>query len=238
MGFFDVLESTARYAGMHETGIHRLNVRHRFLVEPFVADIEGSRVLDLAAHDGRWSYALAGAGAREVVSIEARQELMDQFAEFPDTEFKSSIRWVHGDIFDELEALVEAGETFDVVAVYGIFYHVMDHYRLLKLIRALRPRLVVVDSEFVQADEAVIDVVMEDTEKYLNSTAHLDGQRRAPTGAPSRSAVEMMATSLGWGVEWADWTAVPKEERRWLRAYYRGADVRRRRDTCWFRPAE
>lgn len=45
------------------TTIYRLNQRHKLIIDPFLPQIEGARVLDIAAHDGRWSYALAAAGA-------------------------------------------------------------------------------------------------------------------------------------------------------------------------------
>jgi predicted RNA methylase len=43
---------------------------------PFASEISGARVLDLASHDGRWSYAFAGVGAASVVGIEGRQEMI------------------------------------------------------------------------------------------------------------------------------------------------------------------
>ena len=39
-----------------------------------------------------------------------------------------------------------ARSTFDIVLCLGIFYHIMDHYRLLNLIRQLKPRLVILDN--------------------------------------------------------------------------------------------
>src|SRR5262245_36226628 len=148
MGFFDFLQTSARYAG-EDANLNRLEQRRRFIVEPYVDDLSGARVLDLACNDGRWSYALAAAGAREVVGVEARPELIDQFTQFPDDEHTAKVSLIAGDFFDVLPRLIEAGERFDVVAIYGVFYHIMDHYRLLKLVQRLEPRLIVIDSEFI-----------------------------------------------------------------------------------------
>lgn len=103
-------------------------------------------MLDLASHDGRWPYVFAEAGAREVIGIEGRQELIDEFAAYPEDAIKARVSLRQGDINDAVREMVAAGERFDVVGVLGIFYHITTHYLLLSQIRALEPRLVVIDS--------------------------------------------------------------------------------------------
>jgi predicted RNA methylase len=72
-GLFDFLGQLPPYDDNAFT-IHRLNQRHKLIVAPFAEQIAGARVLDIAAHDGRWSFALAAAGAAEVVGVEARAD--------------------------------------------------------------------------------------------------------------------------------------------------------------------
>ncbi|MSZ76162.1 MAG: methyltransferase domain-containing protein [Actinobacteria bacterium] len=235
MGFFDFLQDNPRYAG-RRLAINRLNKRHRFLVRPYRSEIAGARVLDLASHDGRWPYALSAAGAREVVGVEARPEMIDQFAAYPEGEVKDRVRLVEGDVYVELPRLIEAGETFDVVAVYGLLYHLTDHYGLLALIARLRPRLIVIDSEFALSADPVVRFAMESTESHLNTIAHVPGQGAAPIGVPSRSAMELMARSLGYETTWADWESLPERQRGGLASYYRQPPRWKRRDTCALRP--
>jgi 2-polyprenyl-3-methyl-5-hydroxy-6-metoxy-1,4-benzoquinol methylase len=237
MSFFEFLKSTRRY-GENSTAIARLNVRRDFLVAPYETDLADARVLDLASHDGRWSYALSAAGAREVVGVEARPELIEQFDEFPDDEQKKRISFVQGDIFEELPKMIERGEQFDVVAIYGLYYHIMDHYQLLKLVQRLGPKLVIIDSEFAVYKQPMIKLIYEDTRKFLNTIAHTEGQLKAPIGIPSFRAMEVMAESLGYDVEWADWMSVPEDKRDGLNEYFRTReDSDRRRSTCALRPA-
>ena len=59
-GLFDFLRTLPPY-DENAGSIKRLHQRHKLIVEPFLPRIRGARVLDLAAHDGRWSYALAHA---------------------------------------------------------------------------------------------------------------------------------------------------------------------------------
>ena len=224
MSFFDFLADSTRYQGS-PLALNRLNMRHRFIVQPFEAD--------LAGHDGWWSYALSAAGARVVVGVEARQDLIDQFAGYPRNEVSSKVTLKQGDVFEALPAFAAAGETFDVVAIFGLYYHIMDHYGLLKLVHALSPKLIIIDSDFLNRPQPLIRL-LESTDKFLNSIAHVAGQDAAPVGAPSRSAMDLMANSLGYSTEWANWDALPRAQRGGLKEYF-DQDELKSRDTVALR---
>jgi hypothetical protein len=232
-GFFDFLTALPRYAD-DANAVDRLNKRHGMMIAPFAGEIAGARVLDLAAHDGRWSHAFAAAGAREVVGIEGRADLVDRYASFPDAGLRARVDLRTGDIFDAMEEMVRRGETFDVVGVLGIFYHIMDHFRLLRLVTLLRPRLVILDSEFSLRPGPTITLAREKTEKDLNSTPQVPGQEVAVVGIPSRAATALMADALGYGCDWLDWDALKGEARKGLWDYYR--PEKKRRGTCLLRP--
>lgn len=237
MGFFDFLEQMPRYQGK-QLNINRLNKRHDFIIRPFEDELRGASVLDLASHDGRWSYALAAAGASRVVGIEGRKDMIEQFDTYPGTDLNDRISFIHGDVYDEIPRLAAAAEPFDVVALYGLYYHVMDHYRLLKLIDLLRPRLIIIDSEFHLCEHATIRLATESTGSHLNSLEQVTGQQIAPVGIPSAKAIEVMAGTLGYQVEWADWFSVPVPQRGGLKAYYRQPPSWKRRGTCALRPVQ
>lgn len=110
MAFFDFLRENPRYAGK-ELSINRLNKRHQFLVEPYLSDLSGARVLDLASHDGRWSYALSAAGASEVVGIEARADQIAQFEAYPAGPIKDRVTFVHGDVYAEIPQMARGGSA-------------------------------------------------------------------------------------------------------------------------------
>lgn len=234
MGVFDFITALPGYEGKPRAAL-RLNNRHAGIVAPFAADLAGAQVLDLAAHDGRWSYALAAAGAARVVGVEARADLIARFADFPETPFKARVELRHNDIFTEMEAEAARGIRYDVIAVYGIFYHIMDHFRLLRAVRALGPRLVIVDSEFLTRPGQVIELVRERTDNVLNAVAQVPGQEKALIGVPSFSAIEAMADVLDYDIAWTDWTARPEAARQGLTDYYR-TEGRMRRGTCALRP--
>lgn len=229
MGFFDFLADMDLYADKADT-VPRMNARHAFLIEPFKEEIKGARVFDIASHDGRWAYAFAGAGAREVVGVEARQSLIDTFDDYPDAELRSRVELRCNDLFKELESEVEKGETYDVVAVFGIFYHIMDHFRLLKLVQALKPKVIIVDSEFMDKNWPMIQMQRENTGNVLNAASQIEGQKTAIVGYPSFKALDEMADVLGYDAVWLDWFSVPEGERKGTWDYYRTNG--KRRGTC------
>lgn len=233
MGFFDFLGTLPRY-NTNSADITRLNQRRNFLIEPFRSELKGARVLDIAAHDGRWSFALAEAGASEVHGIEPRPDLIADFATFPDTPYKSAVRLEQGDLYDALPDLAARGETYDVVALFGIYYHIMDHFFVLRQIRKLKPRLIIIDSEFFKGEAPFIQMSKERTDKHLNAVAQIEGQEVAIKGTPSSVAMERMAEALMYRVHWLPWEKLKPDERTGVQDYYREGRMIRR--TCALTP--
>lgn len=216
--------------------IRKMNWRYRHIVQPIKDELDGATVLDLGSHDGRWPYALAAAGAT-VTGIEGRGDLIEQFSRFPEDEARSRVSLVEGDFIAEMDRLLAEGSRFDVVTCLGVFYHTIQHYRILMQMVAFRPKIIVVDSVFHLANRAMIGVASENTTSHLNSIAQTEGQTEAPIGRISRSAFELMVDTLGYRVEWNDWQ-VPEEERTAVMSYFNHPRNKHlRRFTCFLRPA-
>lgn len=178
---------------------------------------------------------MTGAGAASVVGIEGRQEMVDKFAGYPDAALKDKIELRVGDLFDGMEAAIAAGETYDVVGVFCILYHVMDHFRLFQLVRKLQPKRVIVDSELLLRPAPIMMLITERTSNVLNAIPQYEGQERAIKAVPSFKAMEHMAAALAYDIDWIDWDARPKDDRRGVSDYYRAEKMRR--GTCYLRPA-
>lgn len=84
----------------------------------------------------------------------------------------------------------------------------MDHFLLFRLIRGLDPWLVILDSEFVLAPNAVIRVMPEETGHGMNAIATAKGFARPLIGVTCHTAMELMADVLGHDCDWLDWDAV------------------------------
>ncbi len=113
-----VLESGLGY---HARQLNRLNARYRTFILPNAEQYGGKRVLDLASHDGRWSFAALMTGAAHVTGVEFRQELIDKSRFILKGEMRERVRFIQGDIFDIVPRLLEAGERFDIIHVLEYF---------------------------------------------------------------------------------------------------------------------
>src|SRR4051794_3397049 len=129
-------EHFARFVETSETDrdpegreLARLNARYIALVHSNRGVLAGAHVLDLASHDGRFSFAALRNGAARVVLIEIEPGLVQKAEEnlrLYDVD-SGSYEFVVGDIFDDIERV----DRCYVVFCFGILYHINDHIRLL-----------------------------------------------------------------------------------------------------------
>jgi Methyltransferase domain len=199
---------------------NRLNARHAAIIEAHAADIAGARVLDIASHDGRWSFAALSAGAAHVTGIEPRAELVAE-AEASLRAYgieEQRFRFITGDVFDHLDGL-----TFDVVLCLGFYYHTLRHAELLDRIERTGARLVVVDTEVTPAAELPSDAPSDDPRRVYGNPfgLHLlreavDDQRmgwhdrltrdgHTLVARPSRAAIRFMGEHFGYAMTEYNW---------------------------------
>ena len=155
-------------------------------------------MLDLASHDGRFSFAALQAGAAHVVGIEHDPRLVRAAGEHLAHYGVSRDRYdfVSGDLF----ASMATGGPCDVVFVFGILYHVNDHMRLLTELADLDARTMIFDTNVSSQPGVVIEL-----------RAPIAGSPPPPgsqiEGWPTRAALEAMWSSFGWTYEFFDWRA-------------------------------
>jgi hypothetical protein len=198
--------------------VNRMNWRHAHIILPLIDEIKDARILDLGSHDGRWPSAYADAGAREIIGIEGRASLVEGFNRFPGQN-KDRIRLEVGDFVDVMDRLIAAGETFDIVSCLGVYYHTLQHYRMMCQMAMFKPKLIIIDSEFSRSQDSIISIGMERPTSKLNSIEQFKGQSMVPVGNPSRKAMKMMARSVGYELSMVKWN-VPEEEREPVSDYY------------------
>jgi len=197
--FFDHF---ATFVETSETGpvIDRLNARYLTLIHENRALLEGATVLDLASHDGRFSFAALQNGARRVIGIELEPGLVEKSrANMAHYDVPSDrYEFVNGDLFETIETV----EPCDVVFCFGILYHVNDHMALLSRIAESDPRAVIVDTNISQLEPAVIEI----RNPVVGSPPPLGGQLE---GYPSQAALDAMFASFGWSYTYVDWKHSP-----------------------------
>jgi hypothetical protein len=128
---------------------NRLNWRCELLLTRRQDMIRGKRVLDLASHDGRFSYACLRLGAAHVTGIEARPHLVSNATQTLLAQGYGAERaeFIQGDFFDVLPRFQPG--RFDTILCLGVFYHTIRQVELLGEMRRLGPADVVIDTEII-----------------------------------------------------------------------------------------
>lgn len=175
----------------------RLIERHKRIITENLDAINGKTVLDLAANNGRWSYAAIQAGASHVISIEAREERAQQAQVFFEELGVSEL--IDVNIGDMYYWLYESRHlNVDTVFCLGVYYHVMDHYMLLKQIAQLTPKTIIIDSGFVRSFRNSVQIKSENPNLYSNALKVYEGQTSEVIGVVSLGLMIQMAWNLGY----------------------------------------
>jgi len=144
--------------------VNRLNWRAEILLTRNKEAIKDKKILDLASHDGRFSYACLKLGAAHVTGIEARPHLVRNAMEsFSKLEFDPhSFTFIQNDVFDYLPK-VKQGE-FDTILCFGFFYHTIRQIELLREIGRIRPKYFILDTRIEK------EVIIKDFKKRGSSS--------------------------------------------------------------------
>ena len=205
-GFFDDYPRFQSPSSQTTAPLNRLNQRYRACIEWNEEIIRGKRILDIAAHDGRWSFAAIKMGAVKVVGIEARDNLVqasvNNFRQYGISD--RSYRFISGDVFEWLDKIEP--HSIDTVFLFGFFYHQENHMLLLSKIGRLRPKHLIIDTEISLDPNPIISLRYERTEGELNAAGVGQAARGVViSGAPSRSGLKFMLSSFGWTFDYYDW---------------------------------
>lgn len=186
----------------------RLRLRHRAIIEHNADVFRGAAVLDIASHDGRWSFAALQAGAAHVTGLEARDEHVekarDNFEQLgvPPERYEFNA----GDVFARGDILARG---YDVVLCLGFFYHTARHLELLSLIADGRPRVLILDTAVSPLPGPAIELLWESSSRPGNAVTGSSGRAgEALVAHPSGEALDMMLESVGFAGRAFDWPAL------------------------------
>jgi SAM-dependent methyltransferase len=180
----------------------RLNERYEALFASNRDIFEGARVLDLACHDGRYSFAALKTGAAHVTGVEVRQSLLDRAQEafaFYDQD-PESYRFIRGDMF---EVLAQEEFDVDVVLCFGFLYHTYRHTELMYRLNKLAPRHLIVDTIISTETEKPTLRMMRERDAADNRSAAQDpfALDQVLVLRPSLPALQLMLDSYGFEIE-------------------------------------
>jgi len=185
---------------------NKLNQRSKILIEDNLDIIKGKNILDIASHDGRFSFSAIKHGAKHVLGIEGRDEhvknainTMKKY-QIPEEKYQ----FIAGDIHKEIIKILPG--TVDTVFCFGFFYHTIKHYQLLSEIKRLKANYLILDTSVVESDQPIIFVKSENAKKEgkaIRDNLNVDDQM--VIGFPSKKAIEIMLTSLGFDFIYLNW---------------------------------
>lgn len=125
--------------------LNRLNWRAEMLLARNRKAVAGRQVLDLASHDGRFSYASLKLGAKKVVGVEIREHLVENSKKtFESLGLADRAEFVRDDLMTYVKK-VGPGE-FDTILCFGIFYHIIFQAELMAEIGRIRPKFFILDT--------------------------------------------------------------------------------------------
>lgn len=185
----------------------RLRWRYNYLFHERRDLFQGKRVLDLGSHDGRWSFCALHAGARYVLGVEARAELVRSgVANIEHYGIsRASFDFLIGDVFEVLPAIDPRGGRglFDVGLVLGFLYHTARHFETLALVERLGCQNVIVETNVIPNETRPLVLFrMEEVDVSHNAYSRMGVTAgRTMSGLPSIPAVEMLLHCFGYRSE-------------------------------------
>jgi len=199
----------------------RLQERHKRIIDANANAFCAKTVLDLACNNGRWSYAALNAGATKVVGVEGRADKVAEARSIFERLAKSSGYEFHvGDMYDWLHD--NKSQRFDTVMCLGVFYHIMDHHRLLSSIARLQPRTIIVDSGFVRSFRNSVHVQTENPNEHRNALPKYKYQTSEFAGFISLGLMIQMSWNLGYNCRPVVWDPRDVENKPSVQDYLMG----------------
>lgn len=203
------------------TVLDRLQERHKRIVDANIDAIAGKAVLDLASNNGRWSFAALEAGASYVVGVEGRSEKATEASRLLSTlTSRRDYRFDVEDMFDWL--VLNENESVDTIFCLGVFYHVMDHHRLLQLMARTSATTFIIDSGFVRSFRNSVHVQTEDPTAHRNALQKFSGQKEEFAGFISLGLMIQMAWNLGFTCRPIIWRPEEVDNKRAVQDYMMG----------------
>jgi len=151
------------------------------VVAPWKSELNLRSVLDLGCGVGHFSAALRDLGL-QVTAVDAREENI--------SEARSRIPGVDFRVADAEDPSITALGTFDLVACFGLLYHLENPLLAMRNIRALTGKLMLLESMFVEEEHPIL---------FLQDEPPGDDQSlRSVSCYPSEGAIIKMAYRAGF----------------------------------------
>jgi ubiquinone/menaquinone biosynthesis C-methylase UbiE len=102
---------------------------HQIMRQTFNSDFASVNCVDLACHEGYFSFKLAQMGCKNVLGIDARKKHIDDAMFLNQIYGHANVRFLEGDV----QGGISTSEQFDFVLMFGILYHLENPIGALRL---------------------------------------------------------------------------------------------------------
>lgn len=149
----------------------------------------GLSVIDIGCNTGFWSIKAKKVGARTVLGIDGKKELIEQAGFVRDTLKIDGVRFRHMDVYDVSKDSVG---QFDICLFLGVLYHLDDPILALQKMAEITKRIIVVDTTVVPFEALLLVMRYEDPSDPRMST------RGNMVFVPTPITVEWMLEYVGF----------------------------------------
>ena len=185
----------------------RLALRHEAIIESNRTILEGAHVLDLASHDGRWTFAALNAGAAHVTGVEVREHLIEAARANMEAYAIDSASYTF--LQDDLNHKTKAPVRCDVALCLGYFYHTLNHLALMEYLASTSARHLILDGAVEPGDEDIIRIYAEDSARDANGATEAGvHEGRVLVGYPTVKVLSLMLKHFGYKAAVYDWSSL------------------------------
>lgn len=147
------------------------------------------KALEIAAHTGLFSFQMANAGFRDILTTDIRDHPLKQ-GEYINSYVKAPMTFRHVPVSLDDPAYPEIG-TYNVVACLGVLYHLRDLLQGLRNLRAVTKDVLLVQSLLYNSTEPLIWLYDEDPNRMVCGVDTIAQH-------PSRSALICLLRQVGF----------------------------------------
>ncbi|MEL7034697.1 MAG: class I SAM-dependent methyltransferase [Cyanobacteria bacterium J06592_8] len=190
-------------SGKDQKARNRFNWRYELLFTRNKELIQDKVILDLACNNGRLSYPCLALGAKKIIGVEARQELIETGKKYlHGTGFENKMEFIQADLFEYMSS-VSKGE-FDLILCCGFLYHTVKQVEFFRLLKQISPSSTIIDTNVATnycwyglknflKKPPMLYMIIEDPDK-TSDTTDIDGVAFWPTP----SFLESMFDVIGY----------------------------------------
>lgn len=160
---------------------------------------DGKSVLDIASHTGRTSEDILDFGARQVVGLEPRPDMVMHSRTL---RTDPRMTFICGDATDTRIMPALLAEV-DTVTCLGVLYHMHDHFNFFKSVCVSPARYLVIETLFgLESPNPTMLCNVESAQEQDRTCGINVGFDRVMVGAPNLAWIHSVLEIFGWHVTW------------------------------------